>query len=247
MGLQLTGRRVIVTGGSRGIGAAYVRAFLDQGAKVAIADIVEPDGHQLGEDLIFHRTDVTEEVETARAVETVRDSFGGVDVLINNAAVYQDIGRKLPFDEISTDDWDQVMRVNVRGVWQCTKAVAPTFRDQRYGKVVNVASTVAFIGSVGFAHYVASKAAVIGLTRALARELGPSNVTVNAVAPGLVTNDATRVMNDETYVEKAASTRSIPRQMRPDDLVGTVLYLSSPASDFVSGQTFVVDGGHILN
>ena len=139
------------------------------------------------------------------------------------------------------------MAVNVRGIWQCTKAVSPYMKQQGYGKVVNISSVVAYIGAAGFAHYVTSKAAVIGLTRALARELGSHNVTVNAVAPGLVSNEATRQINVEDYIEQAANTRSLQRAMAPEDLVGTVLFLSSPASDFISGQTFVVDGGAVMN
>jgi NAD(P)-dependent dehydrogenase (short-subunit alcohol dehydrogenase family) len=120
-------------------------------------------------------------------------------------------------------------------------------RQQGYGKIVNISSVVAYIGAAGFAHYVASKAAVIGLTRALARELGSDNITVNAVAPGLVSNEATRQINVDDYIEQAAQTRSIQRAMAPEDLVGAVLFLSSPESDFVSGQTFVIDGGAVMS
>ncbi|MFB3738158.1 MAG: SDR family NAD(P)-dependent oxidoreductase [Candidatus Velamenicoccus archaeovorus] len=249
MDLQLANRSVIVTGGSRGIGACYVGAFLAAGARVAVADVNPPErGNGFDpSDVLFVPTDVADDASATSMAARVNDEFGEVDVLVNNAAVYQDIGRKVPFDEISVDAWDRVMRVNVRGVWQCTKAVTPSFRSKGRGKVVNVASTVAMFGSVGFLHYVASKAAVLGLTRSLARELGPFNITVNAVAPGLVSNDATRVMNDDAYLERMAQMRAIGREMVPDDLLGAVLFLASPASDFITGQTIVVDGGQILN
>jgi NAD(P)-dependent dehydrogenase (short-subunit alcohol dehydrogenase family) len=239
-------RTVIVTGGSNGIGRAYVDAFRSRGANVAIADLRPPNEPVEGDGVLFVATDVSDRAATETMVETVEKAFGGVDVLVNNAALYHDLGRKLPFDEIDPHEWDAVMAVNVRGTWECTRAVSRLLKAQGHGKVVNIASTVAFIGSTGFAHYVASKAAVIGLTRALARELGPYKVTVNAVAPGLVANDATNALNDAGYISSLAGLRSIARDMTADDLVGTVLFLASPASNFVSGQTFVVDGGHYL-
>jgi NAD(P)-dependent dehydrogenase (short-subunit alcohol dehydrogenase family) len=237
---------VIVTGGSSGIGRAYAEAFRAHGANVAIADLRPPSEEISANGVLFVETDVADRTAIEAMVATVEERFGGVDVLVNNAALYHDLGRKLPFDEIERCDWDAVMAVNVRGTWECTCAVARLLKAQRHGKVVNIASTVAFIGSTGFAHYVASKAAVIGLTRTLARELGPYNVTVNAVAPGLVANEATSALNDAGYISKLADLRSISRDMKADDLVGTVLFLASHASDFVSGQTFVVDGGHYL-
>jgi NAD(P)-dependent dehydrogenase (short-subunit alcohol dehydrogenase family) len=166
---------------------------------------------------------------------------------VNNAAIYLALGSKRPFDEISLDEWEKVMAVNVRGVWLCTKAVSPYMRRQDAGKIVNISSVVAHMGAPGFVHYVASKAAVIGMTRALARELGSNGITVNAVAPGLVSNEASRQLNVEEYMEQAARTRAVQRAMEPDDLVGAVLFLSSPESDFVSGQTLIVDGGAVMS
>jgi NAD(P)-dependent dehydrogenase (short-subunit alcohol dehydrogenase family) len=253
--MRFSGKNVIVTGGAKGIGAVYARAFAGEGANVAVADILEYEGEALAEELrskggskaLFVHADVTDDKSVEQMARQVADELGGVDVLVNNAAIYLELGAKKPFDEISVEEWEKVMAVNVRGIWHCTKAVSPYMRRQGYGKIVNISSVVAYIGAGGFAHYVASKAAVIGLTRALARELGSDNITVNAVAPGLVSNEATRQINVEDYIEQAAKTRSIQRAMAPEDLVGAVLFLSSPESDFVSGQTFVVDGGGVMS
>jgi NAD(P)-dependent dehydrogenase (short-subunit alcohol dehydrogenase family) len=188
---------------------------------------------------------VSDEGSTAAMAAAAAAGSGSIDVLVNNAAIYAQLGGKSNFDEISVEDWDRVMAVNVRGPWLCARAVVPFMRE-RGGSIVNIASVVAHIGTAGFAHYVASKAAVMGLTRALARELGPDGITVNAVAPGLVANDSSRVLNEDAYLAQAARVRAVPRDMAQDDLVGAVLFLSSPDSAFVSGQTLVVDGGGVM-
>jgi NAD(P)-dependent dehydrogenase (short-subunit alcohol dehydrogenase family) len=241
---------VFVTGGGRGIGSDYVRAFCERGARVVIADIVADDGEALAAELqaaghraSFARVDVTD-AETIRAA--VEGVGGTIDVLVNNAAIYMALGHKQPFETIQSDEWDRVMEVNVRGSWECAKAVAPGMRRTGWGRIVNVASAVAFVGGHGFAHYVASKAAVVGLTRALARELGESGVTVNAVAPGLVDNDASQALNDDAHVGRAAAVRAIPRGMVAGDLVGAVVFLASDESEFVTGQVIVVDGGALM-
>src|SRR5215210_1577683 len=253
--MRFSGKNVIVTGGAKGIGAVYAKAFAAEGANVVVADILESEGEALAEEInghngskaLFVHADVTDNESVSQMARQTVDTFGRIDVLVNNAAIYFDLGVKKPFDEISLGEWEKVMAVNVRGVWQCTKAVSPYMRQQGYGKIVNISSVVAHVGAAGFAHYVASKSAVIGLTRALARELGSHSVTVNAVAPGLVSNEATRQINVEDYIEQAAKTRAVQRAMAPEDLVGAVLFLSSPDSDFISGQTYIVDGGAVMS
>jgi NAD(P)-dependent dehydrogenase (short-subunit alcohol dehydrogenase family) len=192
---------------------------------------------------MFVKADVAEPGDAVRLADAALRRFGRIDILINNAAVYGDLGSKKPFDQISEAEWDRVMSVNIKGAWACAKAVVPQMRKQHAGKIINVASASVYAGTPGLAHYVASKAAVIGLTRVLAQELGDDHICVNAIAPGLVTNDASRRLNAPDYFERGRSRRAIKRLMVPEDLVGTVIFLASPASDFVTGQTFVVDGG----
>jgi NAD(P)-dependent dehydrogenase (short-subunit alcohol dehydrogenase family) len=241
------GATVVVTGGARGIGERYVRAFARRGAHVVIADLLREEGEALARELdaAFVATDVADEQSAIAMAGAAAQRTGAIDVLVNNAAIYADLGGKVGFDEIAVADWDRVMAVNVRGPWLCARAAFPHMRE-RGGSIVNVASVVAHLGTAGFAHYVASKAAVMGLTRALARELGPHGITVNAVAPGLVANESSRALNEEAYLAQAARVRAVPRDMEPDDLVGAVLFLSSTDSAFVSGQTMIVDGGGVM-
>ncbi|MEA2289981.1 MAG: hypothetical protein QOD55_1978 [Solirubrobacteraceae bacterium] len=242
------GATVVITGGARGIGERYARAFAERGARVVIADLLREEGEALARELdaVFVATDVADERSVTAMAAAAAERSGAIDVLVNNAAIYAELGGKQSFHEISVEEWDRVMAVNVRGPWLCARGVVPFMREHG-GSIVNVASVVAHIGTAGFAHYVASKAAVMGLTRALARELGPDRITVNAVAPGLVANESSRVLNEDAYLEQAARSRAVPRDMAPDDLVGAVLFLASPASAFMSGQTLIVDGGGVMH
>ncbi len=249
------GQTVIITGGAAGIGAEYARAFHRAGASVVLADLAVEAGNQLAEELskrgpgraVFVQTDVADEEQTRSMAAIANGIHGRIDVLVNNAAVYGALGQKKAFDEITTSEWDLVMAVNVRGVWNCVKSVAPYMKRQNAGKIINIASVVFNTGAAGFAHYVASKAAVIGLTRALARELGPYNITVNAVSPGLVENQASLKLNTSQYLSSAARMRVLSRSMDASDLLGAVLFFASPESNFVTGQTLVVDGGGVFD
>ncbi|MFD2762722.1 SDR family NAD(P)-dependent oxidoreductase [Micromonospora eburnea] len=252
----LAGRTVVVTGAGAEIGGAYVRAFAATGANVVAVDLLRTARQAMETTRTASRTgpgravfapaDVTSQSDWRLVVERTIAEFGRLDVLVNNAAVYRAISRKRPLTELVVEEWDHVFAVNVRGTWLGIKAVAPAMMDSGGGSIVNVSSVVGRTGAVGFAHYVASKAAVEGLTRAAARELGEHNVRVNAVAPGLVDNDASRTLNPETYLAAAARARSLPRPMTADDLIGSLLWLASPASSFVTGQTVVVDGGQVF-
>jgi NAD(P)-dependent dehydrogenase (short-subunit alcohol dehydrogenase family) len=220
---------------------------------VVVADVRAEDGERLAQTLdadggtaAFVACDVTDESEVDALMAAAEERFGALDALVNNAAVYMELDGKRPTEEVTVSDWDRVMAVNVRGPWLCARAAAPRMRARGSGSVVNIASTTAIMGTAGFAHYVASKSAVIGLTRALARELGPDGIRVNAIAPGLVANESSRTLNDDTYLADAARGRALARAMAPEDLVGTVLFLASPASEFVTGQTLVVDGGGVM-
>ena len=253
---ELAGSTVILTGSAGDIGATYVSALTAAGANVVATDVaaVTEQGAAAAEKAtaagpgraVFVPCDVTDDGDWAQAVRRAQQEFGRLDALVNNAAIYRALGDKRPLTELTNDDWDLVLRVNVRGTWQGIKAVAGAMADGGGGRIVNISSVVARSGAVGFAHYVASKAAVDGLTRAAARELGGHGITVNAVAPGLVTDEAPRTLNSDDYIAAAARSRSVPREMVPDDLVGAVLWLCSPAAAFISGQTLIVDGGGVF-
>ena len=238
------GTVVVVTGGARGIGAGLSRYLAAQGAAVVTADVVDPaeDGAD-GGDVTHLRADVSDESSWQQLVAEVLERHGRIDALINNAAVYQGLGTKRPFTDITVEEWDRVLAVNTRGVWLGMRAVHPVMKAQGRGRVVNIASSTVHMGVPWFAHYTASKGAVIALTRSVAREVGADGITVNAVAPGLVETDATRALNDADYLAASAGRRAVPRAMEPGDLAPVVSFLCSEGSGFVTGQTLIVDGG----
>ena len=181
-------------------------------------------------------------------VEAALARFGRIDVLVNNAAVFATL-KPQPFDEIPDAEWDRVMAVNVKGVWNCACAVVPAMRAQGGGRIVNVASAIVAKGTAMLMHYVTSKGAVVAMTRALARELGPDRITVNAVAPGLIMSDTVQANPDITAFQATAvmQARSLRRDAFPDDVEGTVIFLASDDSAFMSGQTLIVDGGSVFS
>ncbi|MQA03185.1 MAG: SDR family oxidoreductase [Streptosporangiales bacterium] len=252
----MQGRVVLLTGATGDIGATYVRELVAAGAAVVVADLPQlaAEGEQAVEQAVadgvgqavFAPCDITDQDAVDAAVATAVDRFGRLDAVVNNAAIYRTIGAKRPLTELTAADWDTMLTVNVRGTWQVIKAAVPALRARGGGRIVNVASVVTRTGAAGFAHYVASKGAVEGLTRAAARELGQYGIGVNAVSPGLVDDAATRAINDAAYLDKMAQTRCLARGMTPDDLVGAVLWLAGPHSSFVTGQTLVVDGGGVF-
>jgi NAD(P)-dependent dehydrogenase (short-subunit alcohol dehydrogenase family) len=244
----LQGKRVLVTGGARGLGAAFAKAACAAGARVAIADLLQEEGEATAaklRDAKFFRIDLADPVKIQSAVSEAADWLGGIDGLVNNAAIATGIGGKM-FDEIDIATWDRVMTVNVRGTWLVTRDCAPHLRKSGHGKVVNIASDTALWGAPKLLHYVASKGAVISMTRSLARELGGDNVAVNAIAPGLTIVEATEYVPAERH-EQYVEGRAMNRRQMPEDVVGAGMFLLSDAADFITGQILPVNGGFVMN
>jgi len=242
-------RTIIVTGAATGIGQAFAVQCASQGANVVVADMnaaaetvaaVEAAGGKA----LAVKVDVADQASVDALAAAAVARFGRIDGLINNAAYFREV-KLTPFEEIDPMIWDRIFQVNVKGVWNCCKAVMPAMRAQNSGAIVNIASVVAVAGQPGYLHYVASKGAVLSMTKGLAKECGASNVRVNVIAPGFVLTDATKNRPVE-WQQSFLKARAIAREQRPDDLVGTAVYLLSDLSAFVSGQTIVVDGGHIM-
>jgi len=249
--MKLTGRSAIVTGAGQGIGNAMAARLAADGASVVIADITRYDvaAAQLaksGARTLGLRVDVSSETDTASMAEETVKAFGRIDILVNCAAMFATV--KLgPFEAIPMDEWKRLLEVNVLGVALCCKAVTPQMRRQKSGRIINLASGAPLKGVPHFLHYIASKGAVIAMTRGLARELGKDGITVNAIAPGLTVSDGTagRPEHLRNHAESIRS-RAIQREERPEDLVGAVSFLASDDSAFVTGQTLVVDGGSAM-
>jgi len=250
---RLDGRVAIVTGGARSIGAAFARGLAAEGAKVVIADIAPADDvlgivRQAGGEAMAAQADVSREDDCSRMVAEAVGAYGRLDILVANAGLWVDLERK-PATEIDLDTWEKVMAVNVRGVWLSAKAAIPEMARNEYGKIVTMTSSRAMRGGAGLLHYDTSKGAVIGMTRSLAREWGPSGIRVNAIAPGATDTALSQSLADGAQRERRQASireRAIKQQETPDDLVGACLFLAAPESDFMTGQTVVVDGGAIV-
>ncbi|HEY7063338.1 MAG TPA: 3-oxoacyl-ACP reductase family protein [Chloroflexota bacterium] len=248
--MRLDGKVAIVTGAGQGIGRAYALRLAQEGARVAVAEIQAAKGEQTaaairatGGQAIALPTDVSDEASTEAMARATAERFGRIDALVNNAAIFYGVQRK-PFDQLTVAEWDRLYSVNVRGVWLCCKAVVPYMRQHGYGKIVNIASDTVLSGIPYLLHYVSSKGAVIALTRALARELGGENICVNAVAPGFTLSEAGQSAPDETK-ERSVAGRPLHRAEVPADLAGTIAFLVSAESDFITGQTLAVNGGYV--
>ncbi len=249
---RLDGRVAIVTGAGKGLGQAFCVKLAEEGADVVAVTRADIQGlketekmvRNLGKQILTSQVDVTNESDTTRMAQEAIENFSRIDILVNNAAYYYGVKRK-PFTEISSDEWDKMMAVNVKGPWICAKAVFKTMKAQGRGKIINLTSEVFFTGSHGFVHYVTSKGGVVGLTRALAVELGPHGICVNAVAPGYTDTEASRTIADVSKYD--TSKTPLKRLETPEDLVGIVAFLASDDSNFITGQTILVDGGRAMH
>jgi NAD(P)-dependent dehydrogenase (short-subunit alcohol dehydrogenase family) len=249
---RLQDKIIVVTGGARGIGAAFSRALAAEGAVVVVADIL--DGGKTVQEIeekggrgAYFRLDVADAASVNGFVDQVLGRYGRIDCLVNNAALFANLKPKKFFD-IDEDEFDRVMAINVKGPFLLCKAVAPAMIRQNAGKIVNIASGTVFKGHVGITHYVTSKGAIVALTRCLARELGPHNINVNAIAPGLTMSEGVLANPDMVGApaEATKGSRAFKREQRPEDLTGSLIYLCSSDSDFVTGHTVVCDGGSVM-
>jgi NAD(P)-dependent dehydrogenase (short-subunit alcohol dehydrogenase family) len=251
--LRLQGRTGVVTGGGRGIGRAISTFLGEVGAHVIVADIDPATAGETAEAIRAHggqatpvRVDVGTSAGIDPLVEHVDAAGGSLDFLVNNAAIYAGLVRT-PLEDIDEQEWDRVQRVNVAGVWHCTKRLLPALAASGRGHVVNIASAIAFRGTPMLLHYVTSKAAVVGMTKAMAREVGDRNVTVNAVAPGFTWTDASLDVSTEAQLAEQVARRSLKRPQQAEDVTGAVAFLCSDLAGYITGQTLVVDGGSHMN
>jgi 3-oxoacyl-[acyl-carrier protein] reductase len=243
----------VITGAAQGIGRAFALALAAEGVPVALADLnvdkassVADEVRAAGGQAMAVAVNVADMGSVDAMAQAVRDQLGPARILVNNAAIFSTLAMR-PFTEIPVDEWNRVLAVNVSGAFLCARALVPGMAEAGGGKVVNISSSTVFMGRPNYLHYVTSKAALIGFTRALAAEIGPHGVTVNAIAPGSTETEIERATISRADRERLAATSALRRVQVPDDLLGALLFLTSSDSDFVTGQTLVVDGGISFN
>jgi NAD(P)-dependent dehydrogenase (short-subunit alcohol dehydrogenase family) len=248
---SLNDKVILITGAAQGIGAAFADGLANCGSKVMICDKL--DGQSLvdnivkqGGEALFFNMDVTNEEQVGITVKEIISRYNRIDVLVNNAAIWGDIEQK-NWEKITIDEWELVLRVNIIGTFIVSRTVVPFMKNRGQGKIINIGSSSFFIVPPFILHYMTSKSAVVGLTRCMARELGDHNITVNTLSPGLTASDATKRQHSENEIEEYATMRCLKRVETPKDLVGTLLYLCSNGSDFITGQNILVDGGTGFN
>jgi NAD(P)-dependent dehydrogenase (short-subunit alcohol dehydrogenase family) len=245
----LDGTVAIVTGAAQGIGRAIAEGLAREGARIVVADLQRaeeaaaafPDGLGLA-------VDVSREEDVERMVAETVERCGSIDILVNNAGLYASLEMR-PFTEIPLEEWNRVMEINVASMFLASRAVVPVMRERGGGKIVNISSGTPFRGVPFLLHYVTSKGAIVALTRALAKELGKDGIHVNCVAPGFTMSDGVKAHPEviEKLQEVSVAARTIQRDQVPEDVVGAVVFLCSPAADFVTGQTMVIDGGQYFH
>ena len=245
--ISLAEKRILVTGAARGLGRAFAKAMVGAGADVAVADIRAQDGRATASAIgaNFFDLDLAQPESITDCMHQVGEKLGGLDGLVNNGAIATGIGGP-SMAEIEVGIWDQVMNVNVRGTWLMSCAALPHLAVSGHGKIVNLASDTALWGAPKLMHYVASKGAVISMTRSMARELGADGISVNSIAPGLTAVEATEYVPEERKREYAEN-RPFTRTQFPEDVTGAVLFLLSDAADFITGQCLPVNGGFVMN
>lgn len=250
---RLEGRTAIVTGAAYGIGYAAAERFAAEGANVAIVDI---KGHeeaarrllQVSPNVLPLRIDVRDDDSVAAGVDQIARHFGSVDILVNNAAISADL-HPTPFEEQAIDDWRRVHEVNVLGVFRMCRAVSPHMRRAGWGRIINLASGTAFKGAPGMLHYIASKGAILSMTRSLATEFGNDNILVNCVSPGLTMTESVVAADHITgaFQEFAMSSRILKRPATAEDVANAIFFFASADSAFVTGQTITADGGSVFH
>jgi len=248
----MKGKVIVITGAGRGLGRAYAENLASQGARIAVAEIDSVSGaatvdelRRSGGDAMFVETDVASEESTKAMASRVLEKWGRIDGLVANAGLANSVGGAT-YDEISVEEWDRLMRVNVRGTWLTCRAIAPHMQQRKQGSIVTISSDTTMWGSPTLLHYVTSKGAIEAFTRAMARELGGDNVRINCVAPGLLNNEATSGV-PQAKREWNIQNRALKREGSPEDIVGLVSFLLSDNAAFITGQVIVADGGLIFH
>jgi 3-oxoacyl-[acyl-carrier protein] reductase len=246
---SLKDRVVIITGAGQGIGRVFAKAFAKAGARVVVAELNEERAEAVAEDILRSdgqvlavTTDVADPASIEEMVQVVDDEWGRIDVLINNAGIFSTLEMR-PFDQIPLDEWERVLRVNLTGPFLCARAVLPAMRRAKWGRIINVASGAVRLGRPNYLHYIATKAALAGMSLSMARELGADGITVNAILPGATFTEIERKTVTPEQKQRIVAMQCIPRPEVPEDLVGAVLFLASEASAFVTGQSVNLDGG----
>ena len=244
--MSMDGRLAIVTGAGQGIGRVFAQAFAAAGCVAVVADRnlekAQAVAAEIGARAMPVHVDVGDPASVQAMIQAVEAAHGRIDVLVNNAAIFSTLTMK-PFDQIPLEEWDDVLRVNLTGPFLCARAVLPAMRRGQWGRIVNIGSGAVTLGRPGYVHYIATKAALVGMGRSMARELGPDGITVNAILPGATFTEVERKTVTPAFVERIVAQQCVHRPQVPDDLVAALLFLCSPGAAFVTGQALTVDGG----